>query len=69
MHDATSPPSANTPTSVETVRCAAARLDLPLTDDALQRVTTQWARLQTMASVLAEEPLSPADEPAPIFTP
>ena len=69
MHDAPSPPSANTPTSVETVRCATARLDLPLTDDALQRVTTQWARLQTMASVLAEEPLSPADEPAPIFTP
>jgi hypothetical protein len=51
------------------VRCAATQLDLALTDDALQRVADQWARLQTMASVLTQEPLGIADEPAPVFTP
>lgn len=69
MRDVTPTPSMNAPTSVEMVRCAAAQLTLPLTDDTVQHVAIQWARLQTMAAALAQEPLGPADEPAPVFTP
>ena len=62
-------PSADAPSHIDMVRCAATQLDLVLTDDALQRVADQWARLQTMASALTQEPLGIADEPAPVFTP
>ncbi len=68
MHDDI-PPSADTPPHIDIVRCAAAQLDLTLAEDAMQRVATQWARLQTMASTLTQEPLGITDEPAPIFTP
>ncbi|MDD4887558.1 MAG: DUF4089 domain-containing protein [Thiomonas sp.] len=68
MHD-TPPPSADAPSHIDMVRCAATQLDLALTDDAMQRVAAQWTRLQTMASVLTEEPLGIADEPATVFTP
>jgi replicative DNA helicase len=62
-------PSTDAPSHIDMVRCAAAQLDLAQADDAMQRVAAQWARLQAMASVLSEEPLGIADEPAPIFTP
>ncbi|MHB1667861.1 DUF4089 domain-containing protein [Thiomonas sp.] len=68
MHD-TPTPSADAPTHIDMVRCAAAQLDLVLADDAVQRMAAQWARLQAMASMLTEEHLGIADEPAPVFTP
>jgi hypothetical protein len=68
MHD-TPASSADAPSHIDMVRCAAAQLNLALADDAMQRVAAQWARLQAMASTLALEPLGIADEPAPVFTP
>lgn len=68
MHD-TPTPSADAPSYIDMVRCAAAQLDLALADDATQRVAAQWSRLQAMASTLTQEPLGIADEPAPLFTP
>ncbi|OIQ95796.1 hypothetical protein GALL_222550 [mine drainage metagenome] len=68
MHD-TPAPSADAPSYIDMVRCAAAQLDLALADDAMQRVAAQWSRLQAMASTLTQEPLGIADEPAPVFTP
>lgn len=68
MHDAPRSATETTP-DIDMVRCAAAQLDLALADDAMQRVSAQWARLHAIAAVLAQESLEIADEPAPVFTP
>lgn len=51
------------------VQHAARFLDLPLDDEQAQRVALHLARTKRMVATLAQQPLSPGDEPAQIFCP